>query len=293
MIHSMTGFGEARIEENDHAYHVEIRSVNNRYFKPSIHLPDDFAFLETEVERLMRQHLTRGSVTLRLHVRDLSPQAAQEINSGAVQAYVTRLQEAVGPDTRVVIDLATLLTLPGACQPHELTETERERKWEVLARLTKTALDHLIAMRAREGRGLAEDLSTHCERMRRSLDVVRERAPLMLVEYRDRLLARIGQLINDSSVTLAADDLLREVSIYAERSDVSEELSRLASHLDQFATLMEGSEPPGRKLEFVAQEMLREANTVGSKTGDALIAREIIEIKSSIDRIKEQVQNAE
>ena len=113
MIHSMTGFGEARLEERDHAYHLDIRSVNNRYFKAVIHTPDDFAFLETEVERLLRQHLTRGSVTMRLYVRDFSPQAAAEINTAVVQAYITHLRRAAGDHPGVTIDLATLLTLPG------------------------------------------------------------------------------------------------------------------------------------------------------------------------------------
>ncbi len=293
MIHSMTGFGEARLEERDHAYHLDIRSVNNRYFKAVIHIPDDFAFLETEVERLLRQHLTRGSVTLRLYVRDLSPQAAAEINTAVVQAYITHLRRAAGDHPGVTIDLATLLTLPGACQPRELSQEEQTQKRGLLSRLTETALERLIEMRATEGRALTQDLVSHCECIRRCLGVIRERSPLVVEEYRNRLAARIEQLIANSSVHLAEEDLLKEVSIYAERSDISEELSRLAGHLDQFATLTAGSEPPGRKLEFISQEMLREANTMGSKTGDATIAREIIEIKSAIDRIKEQVQNAE
>lgn len=293
MIHSMTGFGEARREEGAYAYHVELRSVNNRYFKAAIHLPDDFAFLESEVERLLRQRLTRGSVTLRLHVRDLSSQAALEINTAAVQAYVEHLRQVAGADPNLTIDLATLLTLPGACQPHELTETEREQKWGVLQELVAAALKRLIEMRTAEGQALAEDLERHCARMRAALVVIAERGPLVIEEYRARLQARIEQLIAGSNVKLAEEDLLKEVAIYADRSDISEELSRLAGHLDQFAVVSRGSEPPGRKLEFIAQEMLREANTMGSKTGDPTIAREIIEIKSAVDRIKEQVQNAE
>lgn len=293
MIHSMTGFGEARLEEGQRAYHLELRSVNNRYFKATLHLPDDFAFLEPEVERLLRQHIVRGSVTLRLFVRDLSPQAAAEINPAAVRAYVTHLRPLIADDPRLTIDLATLLNLPGACQPRELGEVEREQKWRVLSQLVRTALEGLLRMRATEGRALAQDLAEHCERVRRSLAAIRARSPRVLEEYRDRLRTRVQQLIADSSVQLAEEELLKEVSIYAERSDISEELSRLDAHLEQFQAVMNGPEPPGRKLEFIAQEMLREANTIGSKTGDALIAREIVEIKSAVDRIKEQVQNAE
>ena len=293
MIHSMTGFGEAMCEEAGRVYQIELRSVNQRYLKTAVFLPEDFAFLESEVERLFRLRLSRRSITLRLHVREVGPQAALELNTEAVKAYVTQLRAAAGDDARVTIDLATLLTLPGVCQTRELTESEREHRWTLLSRLIETALERLIGMRVREGQALAADLTTHCETIRRCLEIVRQRAPLVVGEYRDRLLARIQELIAGSSVRLAEDDLLKEVSIYAERSDISEEVSRLAGHLEQFLALMPVPEPAGRKLEFIAQEMLREANTMGAKTGDPAIAREIIEVKSAIDRIKEQVANAE
>jgi uncharacterized protein (TIGR00255 family) len=293
MIHSMTGFGETVLEQGGQVYHLELRSFNQRYLKTTLHLPDDFAFLESEVDRLLRQRLTRGSVTLRLHVRDVGPPTTLELNTAAVQAFVTQLRAALGDDPRVTIDLATLLTLPGVCQTRELTETEREQRWAILAKLTEAALEHLIAMRANDGQALAKDLAAYCELIERSLEVVRQRAPVVLTEYRDRLKARVAELIADSNVRLAEEDLLKEVSIYAERSDISEELSRLAGHVAQFRALLASPEPAGRKLEFIAQEMLREANTMGSKTGDPAIAREIIEIKSAVDRLKEQVANAE
>jgi uncharacterized protein (TIGR00255 family) len=289
----MTGFGETVLEQGGQVYHLELRSFNQRYLKTTLHLPDDFAFLESEVDRLLRQRLTRGSVTLRLHVRDVGPPTTLELNTAAVQAFVAQLRAALGDDPRVTIDLATLLTLPGVCQTRELTETEREQRWAILAKLTEAALAHLIAMRANDGQALAKDLAGHCELIERSLEVVRQRAPVVLTEYRDRLKARVAELIADSNVRLAEEDLLKEVSIYAERSDISEELSRLAGHVAQFRALLTSAEPAGRKLEFIAQEMLREANTMGSKTGDPTIAREIIEIKSAVDRLKEQVANAE
>jgi len=293
MINSMTGFGESQLEVGGRAYHVEIRSVNQRYLKTAIYLPEDFSFLETEVERLLRQRLTRGSITLRLFVREIGPQAAAELNTAAIRAYVAQLAQVAGDNQRLTIDLATLLTLPGVCQPRELSPEERQQRWALLSRLTEEALDRLLDMRAAEGRALAADLRTHCGTIRCALDAVRTRAPLVLTEYRDRLLARVQELIANSNVRLAEDDLLKEVSVYAERSDISEELSRLMGHLEQFLTLLDSAEPAGRKLEFIAQEMMREANTIGSKTGDVEIARHNIEIKAAIDRIKEQVANAE
>lgn len=292
MILSMTGFGDAQLEEEGHAFHIDVRSVNNRYFKATLRLPDEFSFLETNLEQMLRRRLVRGSVTLRLYVRDLSAGAAQDINTAAIQHYVTQLQSVPTGETSAHIDLAMLASLPGVCQPRELTERQREHGEEVVARLAEAAVDNLVEMRAAEGKSLAEDLRSHCSMIDERLDAIRSRTPLMLTEYRDRLKSRVEELIANSNVKLAHEDLLREVSVYAERSDVSEELHRLTSHLKQFVLAIDSKEPAGRKLDFIAQEMLREANTIGSKAGDAEIAQHVIEIKGAVDRIKEQVQNA-
>lgn len=293
MIHSMTGFGEAQREEDGHAYHLEIRSVNSRYFKVAVRVPEDFNFAEPELERMLRTRLTRGSVTLRLMVRDLSASAAHEVNIAAVQHYVSQLRAVMSTQPGLMFDLATLAMLPGVCQPPELSEQERERSWQVISELTEAALDQVTAMRATEGRALAAELKTHCAQVRSHLAVVQQRAPLVVEEYRERLADRVQELIGDSSVRLAEQDLLKEVALYAARSDISEEISRLCSHLDQFDACAASPEPSGRKMEFIAQEMLREANTIGAKAGDAEIARCIIELKGAIDRIKEQVLNVE
>jgi uncharacterized protein (TIGR00255 family) len=293
MIHSMTGFGEAHGEDGGQTYQIEIRSFNQRYLKTSVYLPEDFVYLESDIDRVLRERLTRGTVTLRLYVRSIGAQAALEINQAAVKAYVEQLTAALGPDQRITIDVAALLAAPGVCQTRDVTEEQREHRAALVLDLVRQALGRLIAMRAAEGSALAADLQQHCTGIRRALEAIRARVPAVALEYRDRLHTRVQELLAGSNVPLAAEDLLKEVSIYAERSDISEELSRLAGHLDQFERQIAGSEPAGRKLEFISQEMLREANTMGSKTGDAAIAREIIEIKSTIDRIKEQVQNAE
>ncbi len=293
MVLSMTGYGDAQLEEAGQLYHFEVRTVNNRYFKCAIRLPDEFAFVEPELETLLRQRITRGSVTARMYVRDLSAAAAQDINPAALQRYVDQLRSAAGSDMRLTIDLAVLATLPGVCQPRELDEKQREAAWAIVEKLAKQALERLLAMRAAEGRALADDLRQQCGRMRTHLSAIRERGPGVVEEYRARLMSRVNELIAGSSVRLAEEDLLKEVAIYAERSDIAEEQSRLAGHIDQFDAGIASSEPAGRKLEFIAQEMLREANTIGSKANDSEIARHTIEIKTAIDRLKEQVQNAE
>jgi uncharacterized protein (TIGR00255 family) len=293
MIHSMTGFGEARCEDDGRAYQLEIRSVNSRYFKAAVRLPEDLSFAETKLERMLRSRLTRGSVTLRLMVRDLSETAAHEINIAAVRHYLSQLQAVMSGQAGLTFDLATLAMLPGVCQPPELSEQEREQGWKLTCELAEAALDQVVKMRAAEGQALAVELKTHCARVREHLAAVRERAPRVVEEYRQRLADRVQELIGNSSVRLAEQDLLREVAIYAERSDISEEIARLHSHLEQFDGCAASPEPAGRKMEFIAQEMLREANTIGAKAGDSEIARHIVEMKGAIDRIKEQVLNVE
>lgn len=291
MILSMTGFGEAQLEADGQTYHLELRGVNNRYFKSSIRLPDDYAFMETQLEQLLRRRLIRGSILLRLHLRDLGASAAQDVNVAAIERYVTQLKSVLPAEPNFNIDLATLATLPGVCQPHDMTEQQRQHGQKLITRLAETAVEKLLEMRVAEGQALAADLKRHCDSVREHVAAIRTHVPGMVEAYRDRLKARVEELVTNSNVHLAEEDLLKEVSVYAERSDVSEELSRLASHLQQFDEAVASSEPAGRKLDFITQEMLREANTIGSKAGDAQVARHVIEIKGAIDRLKEQVQN--
>lgn len=294
MILSMTGFGEAQQEQDGHAYHVEVRSVNNRYFKATLKLPETFAFLEAALESVLRKRITRGSVVLKLFVRDLSEAAAQDLNIAAIQHYITQFSPIVrSGQGAFTIDLATLASLPGVCQPTDLDDARRAQAETILTRLTEQAIQRMIEMRSVEGKALAADLRNHGIAIRDHLDRIRSRIDSVLVEYQQRLHARIQQLLAASGVSLAQTDLLKEVAVYAERSDISEEIARLASHLEQFDALIDSREPAGRKLDFLAQEMLREANTMGSKSGDAAISRSVIEIKAAIDRIKEQVQNVE
>lgn len=293
MIRSMTGFGEAQLQEAGQAYLLEIRGVNHRYFKASIHVPDEFAFLEPEIEQALRQRISRGSLIVRMDVRDQSGAAASDLNLAAIRRYLEQFAEVFVGDARYRIDLATLATLPGVCQPQKIGEHEREAAAGRVGRLINDAVEKLLAMRTVEGKALAADLRKQCDVVRENVDKIRGRAGTVIREYRDRLAARIQELIADSNIRLAEETLAREVSVYAERSDISEEIARLESHLKQFAAAIDAAEVVGRKLDFIAQEMLREANTMGSKSGDSEISYATIEIKQAIDRIKEQVQNVE
>jgi len=293
MICSMTGYGEVQCTEGEISYVLELRTVNSRYLKVAIKLPDNLAIFEPEIEKLLRSRLTRGAVSYTLRVRDTRAEAAQEVNQAALARYVHQLSAIREETTQIRIDLATLLLLPGVCQPPPLDEASRAHQWQVLERLTHQALDLLIDMRRVEGRGIAEDLRRQCASIRDHLQAVAERSPTVLAEYQQRLLQRVNELLADAKLQLVLDDLRREVALFAERCDINEEISRLRSHLDQFEKACDSRQPVGRKLDFLAQELLREVNTIGSKANDATIAHHVIEMKAAVDRLKEQVQNVE
>ncbi len=292
MISSMTGFGSAERSECGVTYSLEIRSLNNRYFKAAIKLPDSLQFVEAKVERSLRDRLGRGSVTFTLRLRNESAAAGYEVNQAALSRYVSAIAATHVPDgVQASIDLAAVAALPGVCQPPVIDEALREQQAGIVADLVGTAVDCLLEMRQVEGRVLRGDLACHCETLGEHLDAISKRAPVVVEEYQERLRSRVATLLAQDKYELEQESLMREVAIYAERSDISEEVVRLRGHVEQFNNLCDGEEPAGRRLDFLAQEMLREANTIGSKSSDATIARHIIEVKALIDRLKEQVQN--
>jgi uncharacterized protein (TIGR00255 family) len=292
MIVSMTGFGGAERTEDGVTYALEVRSLNHRYFKASIKLPESLQFLEGKVDRMLREPLVRGSVSFTLRLRNDSAAAGCDINKAALERYVQSITGAsVPPKMQATIDLAAVAALPGVCQPPEMDEEARQRQAKIVEELTGQALGGLLEMRRVEGQLLRDDLLSHCTGLAEALDAIVEHAPKVMTEYQQRLHSRIETLLAEEKVELEKDALMREVAIYADRCDISEELARLRGHVEQFRIMCDSSEPAGRKLDFLAQEMLREANTIGSKGNDLAIARRIIEIKALIDRLKEQVQN--
>ena len=295
MIRSMTGFGGASVRADGVNYVVEARSVNNRYFKTLIRLPEDLQGLEPELEAALSKRLNRGSVTMIVRFTDNSGNAAARINPLAVQRYLEQLREVPDFDHEsATIDLGALMGLPGVVVA-DSGEERMERARSVLVGLVEEACAKVLAMRAREGQTLHADLEQHCELITEQLAVIRERAPIVVELYRERLRQRMNALLAESGTAVRDEDLVREVAVFAERSDLAEEVSRLQGHLEHFREIIDATEakPVGRTLEFLTQEMLREANTIAGKSLDAQISRRIVEIKGAIDRIKEQVQNVE
>lgn len=290
----MTGFGEARCQQNGLAVAIEVRAINNRFFKLSIRGGEGYGSIEPRIEELVRQGIRRGTVQLNLRIDRLHSAEDFTINAAVLNRYRQQLDSLYrqwnvdGP-----LPVESLLTLPGVVEERAAAVHDPEADWPLIRTTLEAALANLAKMRADEGQAMANDLAENCRTIGAELETIRQRAPHMAAVYRGRLEERVGKVLAESQVTLDPADVLKEVCLYADRCDISEEMVRLRSHLDQFDTIMATPESAGRKLEFLTQEMFREANTIGSKANDVEIARCVIEIKTAIERIREMIQNIE
>ncbi len=288
----MTGFGDGHGQLNSVTYAVEIRAVNSRYFKAKIKLPESLAFLEEDIEKALRENLSRGMVNYVLRLKDVPADALFEINEKALRVYIERLSRLGGcGDTKCQIDIGSLLGLAGIVTPALPNEQTAEQIKKVVLKITKQAIEKVQQMRQAEGTALAADLEERCEAIRKTIKQIRARSEIVIEEYQKKLRKRVDGLLAEAKLKLDEETLAREVAVFAERSDISEEIARLGSHLQQFAQSCQADEQAGRKLDFISQEMLREANTIASKACDTEIVNCVVEIKCQIDRIKEQVQN--
>jgi uncharacterized protein (TIGR00255 family) len=290
MIRSMTGFGTADGAVGAAHVSVEVRSVNHRFFNPSIKLPSSLSRWEPDVREALRRSITRGHVTVMARV-ERARGADAVIDEGRFANYVQRLRdlkqkyELEGP-----IDLATVLRLPEVIAVDE--ESDQGTADELVA-IVNRAVATLAVSREAEGRRLGRFLSDRLSLIDAAVERLAERAPQRLVEQRDRLRTTIAEL----AAGVQVDDLrlAQEVAILADRLDVGEELDRFHSHLAAFREAIEGNgaEGVGKRLGFLLQELLREANTTGSKANDAVMVREVVAIKEELERIREQVENLE
>jgi uncharacterized protein (TIGR00255 family) len=294
MINSMTGYGQSQGEINDVNYVVEVKAVNNRYFKSIIKLPELAAFIEEDIEKLLRSNLSRGTVNYVLRLKDVSASTIFDIDEAALQAILEKLGKAgVSAGVKGTIDISNLLSLPGIIQPALPEKEVAGQIKEFILRISQEAIEKLKKMRAAEGEFLEADLKDHCRAIEENLEQIRSRSAVVLQEYAKKLKVRVDELLAYAELELDEEILAREVAIFAERSDISEEIARLNSHLQQFVQSCQANGQAGRRLDFISQEMLREANTIASKSSDTEITRFVVDMKCRIDRIKEQVQNVE
>jgi len=295
MLRSMTGFGAAAATAGGAEARVEIRSVNHRHLQVKSRLPQSLAHLESQLEAAVRTKLSRGSVTISVDV-DRPRGAAARIDAKVLRAWceeIARATKVAGLEAEYGLD--TLLGLPGVLSAN--ADDDRSDADEVLVMGALTgALEGLDAMRLREGKALAADLRRNAKSIAALVKKLEKRMPLVVKEQHAALKKRLTELLDGAPKNgrvVSDADLAREVALLADKMDVSEELTRLASHLSQLETLVASGVPSGRPLDFLVQEFFREVNTVGSKCNDAEAAHLVVELKSLVERLREQVQNVE
>lgn len=290
----MTGHGEAFHRQDGMSLAVEVRTVNSRYFKISVRSSEGYSQLDPQIEEVVRSRIRRGTIQVNMRIERLRTADEYRINPAVLGGYrdqIRALHQQLSLSGEVALE--SLLLLPGVVEDLSGSGVAAETDWPLIARTLHQAIDNLERMRSEEGRAMAEDLAANARSIATDLSAIRQRSPQVVANYRGRLEERVRKVLEEYSLTLDPTDLIREVSLFTERSDISEEVVRLQSHLDQFALIAALPESSGRKLEFLIQEMFREANTIGSKGNDVEISQRVIEIKTAIERMREMIQNVE
>ena len=288
----MTGHGQAAMRHGDFAIDVEIRTVNNRYLKVVSKISDFASALEPQLESIVRDFLKRGSVTVSVRVSQAGRSNASSINQKTLEDYLTQsksIADRLG--IQFQYGLGQLLLLPGVLE--STRQLDDDRLLEVVRTTIQSALEDLQSMRSREGEAMRTQFVETLSQIAANKSLIASRAPEVVAEYRTKLdqkirngLAIVGHDVNEI-------DLLREVLIYADRCDISEEITRLASHLSQFHAALSNPESQGRRLEFLIQELSRETNTIGSKANDSQVSQLVVSIKTAIEQMRELIQNVE
>jgi uncharacterized protein (TIGR00255 family) len=291
-MQSMTGYGRSEVRHAHFALTVEARSVNHRYLDISLRYPRLYAPLEARMKQRVSAYFTRGHIDITLVQQESSDtrQALLLDHTLAQQYYdaLQRLQESLHlPGT---IDLSLMAGLRDVFKVEE-SAADVESDWDLIAQGLDAALQALQSMRRQEGEALSRDFHLRLQAMVQQIRSIRQRVPQVVVEYRQRLEQRVKELF--AQFELDPNRVAQEAILFAERADITEELTRLEAHMQAFTRLLSSSEAVGRKIEFLVQEMHREVNTIGSKSNDTAISHSVIELKSELERMREQIQNIE
>ena len=289
---SMTGYGRAREEKNGRTITVELRAVNHRYLDCTVKAPRQYGFLDDAVKKAAAARIARGKVEVFVSVETQEGgDIAVTVNHTLAKRYLDALHdlsETYG--LRDDVTVAVLAKMPDVLGSERIEQNADELTRDVLE-VFAAACDGFDQMRCREGEKLAEDVRGRCAAIERMVGAVEQRSPERVREYREKLLARMQEVLADTSIDETR--ILTEAAIYADKTAVDEETVRLRSHLTQMDGMLRETQPVGRKLDFLVQEMNREANTIGSKANDVDMARIVVDIKSEIEKIREQIQNIE
>ncbi len=293
MIKSMTGYGRGEVNRDGWQVTAEIKAVNHRYLEVVVRMPRNYLALEDRVRKVIQEKVIRGRVDIFIAVEQVGEKNRNvKVDKELAVAYYNSLKDlaillqATSPDA----DLYQIARFPEVLVA-ETPEEDLEATWLLMQEAVRGGVQQLLAMRATEGEKLANDINMRVDQIAGMMETIEERAPLVPQEYKDKLVTRINESFGD--LQLDESRLLAEIALFADRINITEELIRLASHLQQVKTAMGAAEQVGRKLDFLAQEINREVNTIGSKANDLTITRAVVDMKSELEKIREQVQNIE
>lgn len=291
-MNSMTGYGRSRQVLDGREITVEIRSVNHRYLEYSARIPRMYGYLEEKLKAFLQSSVSRGKVEVTVTIQNLTGgDTVVQINQALAKGYLDAMRSQA--EYLGLKDDLTLSTLTRFNDVFTLQKLEEDQQviWNSVQQVARQALDQFLEMRRQEGERLKLDLLQKLELLNGHVAAVEEQSPKTVAAYRERLLQKMEELLADRCID--QQRILLEAGLYAEKIAVDEETVRLKSHLEQFAQMMEQSGPVGRKLDFLVQEINRETNTIGSKAQDLAVTRRVVEMKSEIEKIREQIQNIE
>ncbi|MBI1852802.1 MAG: YicC family protein [Planctomycetes bacterium] len=293
IVRSMTGFGKSTRTGESWSVTAEIRSVNHRFLKVTLKLPGALQAYDARIEDIVKRRVARGSVTLAVRYESANARAVFHVDPASVRGYVDALRNLKETyDLSGEPSLELVADMPGIFQSNGAAELPAN-EWTAIQEAVGEAVDRLVAMRETEGSKLTSEIRDRQRAIGKTLAQVKKRAPRVVREYHDKLRERASALLQSSPLAIKEEDLRRDVAIFADRCDVTEEIARLDSHLAQFESVIASGREVGRRLDFLLQEVFREVNTIGSKASDAEIAHAVVEAKAEIEKIREQVQNLE
>ena len=293
MLKSMTGFGRGESQNEIHSFNVEIKTVNHRYNDIVVRMPKHLNYLEENIKSLIKEKISRGRVEVYVSLEYIDESNLDiVVDMPLARAYKSELDRIINElNVRDEVKLSHMLALPEIIKK-ERKEIEEDIVWECLKISLEAALDNVVDMRIKEGLMLKKDMESKISKIGENLIEIENRAPLVVIEYKEKLKARIDELL-DEDLDIDEDRLSSEIAFFADKADINEEIVRLKSHSNQFLNSLNENEPVGRKLDFILQEMNREINTIGSKSEDLIISNCVVNIKSELEKIREQVQNVE
>lgn len=293
MITSMTGFGRGEFSNEVYNFRVEIKAVNHRYNDIVVKMPRHIGYLEDNVKKIIKTEISRGKIDVYINLDYINESAIEiKVDIPLAKTYKTAL-EGLSEELNLEdnVRLFNILGLPEIIKT-ERRELDEDIAWDCLKEALNMAIKDIMEMKIVEGEELKKDMVSKLNRIETIVLEIEERSPLVVLEYKDKLKERIRELL-DKEITIDEDRITSEVVIFADKSNINEEIVRLKSHIKQFLSMLDEKDSIGRKLDFLIQEMNREINTIGSKANDVLISQNVVEIKAELEKIREQVQNVE